>query len=305
MYKPILILAGPTASGKSALALDIAPKIDAVIINADSKQVYRDIPLITAQPSAEEQQQVPHRLYGVVSAAEHITAPQWAMRAKENIDAVHVQGKIPLLVGGSGLYIQTLMQGLSPVPAIDPAIRDAARRRLSEIGNAAFHAELEALDVAMARRLHVGDTQRILRAYEVIQSTGKSLSVWQEESPIPYYAKESFLPLVYLPPRDENYRRANIRFETMMEQGVLNEVKTLDDLGLDEALPAMKAHGVPELRAYIHGAMTRADAVAKAQQNTRNYIKRQHTWFNNQLPEAIRAEASPAAIFMRAIEKIL
>lgn len=282
----MLILGGPTASGKSYLANVIAKKYDGVIINADAMQVYREIPIITAQPTKEEQATIPHALYGVLSVHETCSATKWLAMAKDAIDTAHRAGKLPIVVGGTGLYLKTLMEGLSPIPDIAPEIRKHVRQQCRDMGNVAFHALLMSQDPIMAERLPVGDTQRIIRAMEVIEQTGKSLAEWQALPPTPLYSPDCFHTLFIHPEREILYRNCNARFISMTEQGALDEIEVLDALALDTGLPAMKALGVPELLSFLHGEYSQEEAITKAQQSTRHYAKRQVTWFRHQLKGA-------------------
>lgn len=285
MSQRILLLAGPTASGKSALGVALAAKEPCVIINADSMQVYRELPIITAQPSEEEKQQVPHRLYGVLPAAEPCSVGKWLQLVEEAIATTWKEGNIPLLVGGTGLYFKTLMQGIAHIPEIPSDVREAARAQLEAIGHAAFHAELAEKDPVSASSLNEGDTQRLLRAWEVVEHTGTPLSEWQKAPTKAPYPDAEFFGVFLAPPREENYACCNQRFLNMLENNALDEVAALDALGLADTLPAMRAHGVPELRALLHGALSHEEATTRAQANTRHYVKRQHTWFTHQMPE--------------------
>lgn len=286
MQNPILIIGGPTASGKSAFAVNIAKEIDAVIINADSMQLYQEIPVVTAQPNETEQQGIPHKLYGALPASVNCSVAMWLELVLPEIEQAHQQGKLPIVIGGTGMYIRSLMEGISSIPEISPEVREPARALLKEIGNEAFHQKLAEVDAVMAGRLPIGDSQRMLRAYEVIKQTGRSLAEWQQDEPRRFYPKERFVSFVVKPPREKLYDNCNKRFLKMLEQGVLEEVKALDALGLNESLPAMKALGVPELRKLLHGEYSEEEAIDKAQQATRRYAKRQVTWFSNQMTEA-------------------
>ncbi|MGC2855589.1 tRNA (adenosine(37)-N6)-dimethylallyltransferase MiaA [Novispirillum sp. DQ9] len=287
---PLLVVAGPTASGKSALALDIAREVGGVVINADSMQVYRELRVVTARPSVEEEALAPHRLYGVLPGAEVCSAGRWAEMAAAEVRAAWDAGLVPILCGGTGLYIHALTVGLSPIPPVPDAVRTQARADMAALGNATFHARLAAADPVMGGRLNVGDTQRTLRAWEVLQATGRSLAAWQEEPPVRLIEARPFT-LLLEPPRDVLYGRCDRRFAAMMEQGALEEVRALDALGLPEAAPVMKALGVPELRRHLHGACSLDAAVAKAQQTTRNFAKRQGTWFRGQLRADVTVDA--------------
>lgn len=290
---PLLVVAGPTASGKSALALDLAREVDGVVINADSMQVYRELRVVTARPSVEEEGLAPHRLYGVLPGAEVCSAGRWADMAAVEVRAAWEAGKVPILCGGTGLYIHALTVGLSPIPPVPEEVRAQARGDMEDMGNAAFHARLAAADPEMAARLNVGDTQRTIRAWEVLQATGRSLARWQEEPPVRLVEARPFT-IVLEPPRDVLYARCDRRFEVMMGQGALDEVRALDALGLPEDAPVMKALGVPELRSHLRGERSVEAAVAKAQQTTRNFAKRQGTWFRGQLhaDETLRTQYS-------------
>jgi tRNA dimethylallyltransferase len=295
MKKQIIILSGPTASGKSALALVIARACNAVIINCDSKQLYAEIPIITAQPTAAEKAEVPHDLYGVISVAEDCSVGRWVEMAKIVIDKVHAAGKLPLLVGGTGMYVKALTEGIPEMPDIDEEIRRNARSCMLEMGSEAMYETLEKEDPVMAARLEKNDSQRITRAYEVLKQTGKSLDWWQKQPAKTVYPPENFLKFFLSPPREVVYANCNTRFEKMMEAGVMQEIAALDAMGLSPELPSMKAHGVPELLAYLHGEMSLEDAIDQAQKNTRHYIKRQFTWFRHQMKDTVVLEGEGAA----------
>lgn len=296
-HTPIFILSGPTASGKSALALEVAPKLNAVIINCDSKQVYKEIPIITAQPSIEEKAQIEHMLYGTVSAAQNCSVADWLQMAKDAICDVWARGKTPLLVGGSGMYIKMLAEGISQVPEINDEIRTYVRGLCKEKGPSYIHEILKHEDPQIAEKLKEGDVQRVSRAYEVLKQTGKSLLFWQQQKPEAVFPDAEFKTFFLSPPREKVYENCNIRFLKMLENGVMDEIKALDKMSLSPELPAMRAHGVPELLAYLHGNMTLEDAITQSQTNTRHYIKRQFTWFRNQMnsftliepPSAVKA----------------
>lgn len=293
MNKPAIVIAGPTASGKSGLALAIARAFDGVVINADSMQVYDVLRVITARPSALEEAQAPHRLYGVLAPSVNCSATLWKEMAAEAMAEAWAQGRLPVVVGGTGLYLRTLMQGISPVPDIPAEIRAATRAQLAEMGNAAFHARLAGRDPVMAARLDPANSQRLARAWEVIEASGKSLAEWQALAPEGAVAAR-WLTLFLDPPRNILYANCDHRFELMLAQGGLDEVRALLSLGLDPTLPAMKALGVPELAALLKGEMTNQQAVVAAQKATRNYAKRQLTWFRHQLekPEVVSAQLS-------------
>lgn len=285
--QPIIILAGPTASGKTALALQAAKNIDAVIINCDSKQVYREIPVISAQPSKEERGNIGHELFGFVSVAEHFNVSNWLEKAVPLIKKIHENGKIPLLVGGTGLFINGLINGFAEIPEILPEIRESARNLAEEIGNEAFHSELAKIDPEMAARLEVNDRQRCLRAYEVMMQTSKSLLYWYKLKPKVPFAQECFINFFLSPEREKVYDNCDKRFADMVAKGALYEAENVLKMKIDRSLPAFKAHGLPELVDHLEGKISLGEAIEIAQKNTRHYIKRQFTWFSHQMKDKI------------------
>lgn len=279
---PLVIVAGPTASGKSALALALAEEFRGTIINADSMQVYRDLAVLTARPGAAELARAPHRLYGVIDAAEACSAGRWRALALAEIAAARAERRLPILAGGTGLYLRALLEGLAPVPPVPAEIRAAARALHARLGGEEFRAALAGLDPAAAARLAAGDSQRLIRAYEVAKATGRPLASWRQGQSAPGFAAAVVL---LLPPRATLYRLADARFLAMMAEGAEVEARALLARGLDPALPAMKAVGVRELAALFAGRLSRDEAIAAARQATRRYAKRQYTWFRHQLPE--------------------
>jgi tRNA dimethylallyltransferase len=280
-----VLIAGPTASGKSALALAWARRTGGVVINTDSMQVYRDLRVLTARPSVDEEAEVPHRLYGHVDAALNFSAGAWVADAAKVLDEVRAEQRVPIFVGGSGLYFKALTRGLSAVPPIPPEIREAVRERLERDGVEALHAELGRRDVQAAERLKPRDRTRIARALEVIEATGRSLSDWHREGLPPLLPPGTYRALFIEPPREVLYARIDARFETMLKSGALEEVERLAARDLDPLLPAMKAHGVPALIRHLKGEITREEASVIGRADTRHYAKRQFTWFRHQLPE--------------------
>jgi tRNA dimethylallyltransferase len=284
--KRIVLVGGPTASGKSGLALAAAEEFGATVINADSMQVYRDLRILTARPGPAEEARAPHRLYGVLDGGELCSAARWREMALAEIGAASV----PIVVGGTGLYLRALIRGLALVPDIPADVRAASRALHKEIGGEAFRERLAALDPEAAARLHAGDTQRLVRAYEVVVATGEPLGAWQRRQGAAEPPGE-ILPLVLLPPRAPLYEACDRRFEAMIEAGAVEEVRRLLDRRLDPALPVMKALGVPELARHLRGETARPEAVRLAQASTRQYAKRQITWFRHQMPGALRLDA--------------
>jgi tRNA dimethylallyltransferase len=281
----VILIAGPTASGKSALALKLAEAHGGVIVNADSMQVYRDLRIITARPTPEEEGRVPHRLYGHVDAAENYSVGRWCVDIAATLAVARQESRAVIIVGGTGLYVTALTRGLAAVPPIPAEVRDGVRARLSSDGVAALHAELARHDPAGAARLMPGDRARVTRALEVILATGRSLSQWHEQG-MPASLDPALAAKVFLmPDRDELLRRIDARFDTMMTAGAMDEVRALAARHLDPNLPAMKAHGVPWLIRHFKGEIALVDAVEGAKRDTRQYTKRQATWFRNQLPE--------------------
>src|ERR1700716_1044526 len=273
-----VLIAGPTASGKSALALQLAQMRDAVIINADSMQVYRDLRIITARPTPKEEAAVPHRLYGHVDAAVNFSAGGWVADAAVALAQARAQNRLPIFVGGSGLYFKALTRGLSAVPPIAAEIREGVRARLACDGVEALHAELAQRDPASAERLKPRDRTRIARALEVVLATGRSLTDWHREGLPPLLPQGQFRALFLEPDRDELYARIDARFAAMLKAGALEEVAALAARKLDPLLPAMKAHGVPALIRHFRGEITLAEAATIGRADTRHYAKPQFTW---------------------------
>ena len=283
--KRAVLIAGPTASGKSALALALAEALGGTIINADSMQVYRDLRIVTARPTAREEARVPHLLYGHVDAAENYSVGRWCVEASAALAAVERAGRLPVVVGGTGLYFKALTRGLAAVPPIPPQIRAAVRERLERKGIAALYAELGERDAATARRLMPRDRARVTRALEVMLATGRSLTDWHAEGMKPALDAQAAVKLFLDVERAELYRRIDGRFDAMLGSGALDEVRALASRGLDPALPAMKAHGVPWLIRHLSGEIDLVAAVEGAKRDTRRYSKRQGTWFRHQLPD--------------------
>ena len=275
----VLLIAGPTASGKSAFAVAQAKARGGVIINADSMQVYRELRILTARPSVEEVAQAPHRLYGTVSGAEEYSVAQWLADVTSEIERCWEQDQLPIVCGGTGLYFMALEKGLAKVPPLDPAIREKWRGFEGDL-----HAELDVRHPASAAKLNPADRQRLIRALEVFDSTGKPLSQWQAEAQEHSLLSGATVERIYMNvPREELYARADLRFDALMEQGAVEEVKALP--ALDAAMPLMKAIGVPQLKGYLENEVSLEEAIALSKTATRQYIKRQSTWFRGQMKE--------------------
>jgi len=280
--RPILI-AGPTASGKSALALRLARDRGGVIVNADSMQVYEELEILSARPSRADLSDVPHRLYGHVPMRDGYSVGRFVREAERVLAELDAAGAVPVIVGGTGLYLKALLEGLSPIPAIPPAVREHWRAEAERWGPARLHAELGARDAVTAARLSPTDPQRIVRALEVMEATGRPLSDWQREPGRPLLKEEETERLLVLPDRATLYARCEARFDGMMQAGALAETERVAALDLDPALPGMRALGLRPLLAHLAGRMTLQEAVAEANAETRRYIKRQVTWINSNM----------------------
>ncbi|MBX7495975.1 tRNA (adenosine(37)-N6)-dimethylallyltransferase MiaA [Qipengyuania sp. 6B39] len=283
--QPVALIAGPTASGKSDLAVRLAQRLAedgrrGVVLNADSAQVYDDLHVLSARPTEAEMAGIEHRLFGAWDGANPCSAADWAAAAKREIAALHADGAVPILCGGTGLYMRTLLEGIAPVPEIDAAVRAQVRR----MGQEEARAALEREDPAAAARLAPADNARTTRALEVVRSTGRTLADWQAQKEGGIGDAIEPHPLVLLPEREWLYERCDRRFVMMTEQGAVEEVQALLARDLDPALPVMRAIGVPEITAWLKGELGRDEAIAAGQTATRRYAKRQYTWFRHQTP---------------------
>ncbi len=281
----LIVIGGPTASGKSALALRLAEALNGVVINADSRQLYRELPLLTARPRPADEARVPHRLFGVLGAAETASAGRWLELAGEAIEASSAAGRLPIVVGGTGLYLSALLRGLAPVPPVPAATRAAAEAMLERLGGPGLHAELARRDPVMAARLRPSDRQRLIRAFEVLAATGRSLADWQALPRFRVRLPEPVVGFALLPPRPLLQLRIERRLQAMLEAGALAELEALRRAHSDANLPLLKAVAVPELCAHLDGRLDFATAVTGAVIRTRQYAKRQVTWLRHQLPE--------------------
>ena len=305
MSAKAVLIAGPTASGKSSAALELGERLGGTIINADSMQIYGELRELTARPSSSEEARVPHRLYGTVSAAEAYSVGRWLDDVAAAMVEARGEGRLPILIGGTGLYFKALTEGLAPVPDIPAAVRSYWREQADNLGPEALCGALAARDPTMAARLGPSNSQRILRALEVIDATGVSLAEWQGGDAPPVLASGETLRFVIAPERETLYAAIDARFDRMLARGVLDEVRRLAKLDLDPGLPAMRAHGVCELAAYLAGAASLQEAVAKAKTETRRYAKRQMTWLRRYMtdwewfPDAAAAVAAASAMLAR------
>ena len=289
-HNPVIVIGGPTASGKSGLALRIAERIGGEIVNADSMQVYRDLRLVTARPDRREESIVPHHLYGVLGLSERSSAGSWSEIAHGVLRSCHEKGVVPILVGGTGLYLRALITGLHRMPAVPSEIRERLNDRLRRDGPGILHGELAAIDPDMAYRLNPADGQRIVRALEIFEHTGKSLSDWQsgEAASVPKHMR--FLTIVTAPPREQLYAAINDRFDRMICAGAIEEVEALLASDPADDFPLLKAVGVPPISAYIKGEIDRDRMSELAKRDTRRYAKRQGTWFRHQIIPDITLE---------------
>ncbi len=282
-----LLIAGPTASGKSALAIHLAKKFDGVVINADSMQVYQPLRVLTARPTEEEEAEVAHALFGHVGAGQPYSVAHWLADATQAIAAIQAQGRLPIVTGGTGMYFRALTEGLSDIPAVPDEIRVRLRALEAEIGVEALHARLMLCDPETASSLNPTDPQRVIRAMEVFEATGRSIRSFQGPRHGAVIDPARALSVFLEPDREVLRAHIDARFDGMMQQGALQEVEALARLDLDPALPVMRAHGVPGLIAALRGEWSMAQAIEKGKADTRRYAKRQHTWFRHQAPDFI------------------
>lgn len=287
----IIIIAGPTASGKSGLALELASQINGVVINADSMQVYKDIPILAAAPSADDLSVAPHKLYGIYEADTRGNVVDWLNLCKQEISIARQNNQIPIIVGGTGMYIEALIKGVTPIPETPPEIRNQVDLMLQKDGLSALYEYVKSIDKKTAERLSENDTTRLRRAAEIWLHTGKPLSYWHTVPLVQNYPATDFITIYINPPRTTLDIRGRLRFETMMKHGALAEVETLLKKQLSDSLPVMRALGVQELKAALTGKILLNEAVELAKLHTRQYAKRQTTWFNNRLTAHFRLTA--------------
>ena len=293
--KPILI-AGPTASGKSDLALKLAEEIGGAIINADSQQVYAGWRVLSARPSLQDETRAPHYLYGSVAMDVTYSTGHWLRDAEQAIAECARNGLRPIIVGGTGLYFKALTEGLAPVPQVPSEVRAAGEALLEKLGRTEFAAAFAARDPGTAARIDLENPRRVLRAWEVLESSGTGLSEWQARTPPPLVPLDSAAHVALTPPREWLYERCETRFDIMLSQGALEEARAVIALGLPPEAPSLRAVGAPELAAHLRGEMTLSAAVAAAKQETRRYAKRQMTWIRNQMADWVTAPDAAAAL---------
>ena len=281
---PAILIHGPTASGKTQISLDLAKRLDGEIVNADSMQVYKGLRVLTARPTDEEMAIAPHHLFGYKDPSETGSAGAWLTDARKVIRDIQMRGKVPIVIGGTGLHHMALVQGLSEIPPIPEDCRSDIRALVQREGVLAAHARLSEVDAPTAERLDPNDRQRIMRALEVWYATGKPLSSYHERRTPPVLNEGEWLGVALTPPRSQLYARIDRRFASMLMEGAMDEARALAERDLDPSLPAMKAHGMPWLLAYLRGDMTADLAAEYAKRDTRRYAKRQFTWISHQFP---------------------
>lgn len=279
----VIVVAGPTASGKSSLAFDIAKEFNGIIINADSMQVYSDTPVLSACPSEEEQKIIPHKLYGVFESSHHSTVAEWLSLASEEIKKAWNEKKVPIIVGGSGMYIDMLINGISPIPETSKEVQEQVAKLIHDVGPQGVYDLLKELDTEVEKKLNPNDTTRIRRAYEVLLDTGISITEWHKKPNKKILPEANFFVIKITPSAEDLDEMSFWRFDKMIELGAIEEVEKLKSKNLNRDLPAMKALGVPELLDYLDGKTVLSEAIILAKLHTRQYAKRQRTWFNNKL----------------------
>ena len=281
MNNNIYVIAGPTATGKSEFSIDLAEKIKGVVINSDSMQVYKNLQILTARPSKKEMKSVDHYLYGYVEGNERYNVEKWCNDASEVIYKTSANNLVPILVGGSGLYIDTLINGLIDIPLIPEKIKIESEKILKSFGKDFLINQIKNIDPESLKKINSNDTVRLRRIWEVFETTGKKFSEWKLNKNKKFIENYNLKIFLFLPDREKNYQIVNSRFIKMMNSGAIEEVKKLLKLNLHDSLPIMRAHGVPEIKKYLKNQINLEDCISKGQQVTRNYVKRQHTWWNS------------------------
>ena len=281
MINKLYVIAGPTAIGKSDFAIELARKINGVIINADSMQVYNNLHILTARPSSEDIKKIDHYLYGYVEGSERYNVEKWCNEASKKINTCFKKGLVPILVGGTGMYIDTLINGLTDIPSIPEEIKLLSKKILIEDGKESLINKIKNFDEASLININLNDNMRLRRIWEVFTSTKKTFSEWKKQKNKIFISNYDLKILLFLPDRKKNYEIVNLRFKKMIEDGAIDEVKKLIKLNLNNSLPVMRAHGVPEIKNFLEKKITIEECIVRSQQVTRNYVKRQHTWWNS------------------------
>jgi tRNA dimethylallyltransferase len=281
LINTVYVIAGPTATGKSDLSISLAKKISGAVINSDSMQVYENLEILTARPTLSEMKNINHHLYGFVDGRERYNVERWCNDATEIIKKTSAKNLTPILVGGTGLYINTLINGLVDLPSIPESIKIESEKILQEFGKDFLINQIKNVDPESLNEINHNDTVRLRRIWEVFESTGKKFSEWKLNKNKKFITDYKFKILLFLPDREKNYQVVNSRFVKMMKSGAVEEVKKLLELNLNDSLPVMRAHGVPEIKKYLANESTLEECINKGQQVTRNYVKRQHTWWNS------------------------
>ena len=281
MINTVYVIAGPTATGKSDLSISLAKKISGAVINSDSMQVYENLEILTARPTFSEMKNINHHLYGFVDGRERYNVERWCNDATEIIKKTSAKNLTPILVGGTGLYINTLINGLVDLQSIPESIKIESEKILQEFGKDFLINQIKNVDPESLNEINHNDTVRLRRIWEVFESTGKKFSEWKLNKNKKFITDYKFKILLFLPDREKNYQVVNSRFVKMMKSGAVEEVKKLLELNLNDSLPVMRAHGVPEIKKYLANESTLEECINKGQQVTRNYVKRQHTWWNS------------------------
>ena len=281
MIKAVFVIAGPTAAGKSKFSLDLAKKLNGIIINSDSMQVYKNLSILTARPTTEEMNNVEHFLYGYVDGGKRYNVEKWCKDASKVIEESFEKNTTPILVGGTGLYINTLINGIINIPSIPEEIKIESEKILTKFGKDFLINQIKNIDPDSLNEININDNVRLRRIWEVFETTGKKFSEWKLNENKSFIKNYNFKLILFLPDRKKNYEIVNSRFIKMINRGAIEEVKNLLGENLNESLPVMRAHGVPEIKKYLENETTLEECIAKGQQVTRNYVKRQHTWWNS------------------------
>ena len=281
MINTIYLIAGPTASGKSNFSIDLAKKINGVVINSDSMQVYKNLEILTARPNKKEMKNIDHYLYGYVNCMERYNVEKWCNDAAEIIHKTFQRNLTPILVGGTGLYVNTLINGLIDIPPIQESIKNESGKIIKEFGKDFLTTQIQKFDPASLKEVNSNDTVRLRRIWEVYESTGKKFSEWKLNKNKKFIENYDFKIFLFLPNREKNYQIVNSRFIKMINSGAIEEVTKLLDLNLNDSLPIMRAHGVPEIIKFLRNEISLEECIRRGQQVTRNYVKRQHTWWNS------------------------